>query len=214
MALAPAELRRALSAPLPGHAAYLALSGYPRPSVEQMLKVRPAPRESAVLILIHPVHGVDHTLLMKRPIYPGVHSGQISFPGGRREPGDGDIVATALREFEEETGARTSDFEVVGRLSQIPIPPSRSLVTPIVAWASALGPLRPDPREVAALLHVPLSEFLLDHNLRHRSFNIGPDGAPLVAGCWQVQGETVWGATALMVAELRTALGHPLPPNQ
>ncbi len=214
MALAPAELRRALLPPLPGHAAYLGLSGYRRPSVEQMLHAKPPPRESAVLILVHPVNGIDHTLLMKRTIYSGVHSGQISFPGGRREPQDSDLVATALREFEEETGATTTGFEIVGRLSQIPIPPSRSLVTPIVAWAPALGALKPDPREVAALLHVPWSEFLLDHNLRHQIFNMGPDGTPLRAGCWQIQGETVWGATAMMIAELRTALGHPLPPNE
>lgn len=213
MPLTPAELRAALSQPLPGHARFLELSGYPRPSLEAALALHPKPRESAVLILVHPVSGVDHTLLMRRPVYEGVHSGQISFPGGKREPGDADLQATALREFREETGADPTAFQVVGELTRIHIPPSRTLVTPIVAWCAVLPALAPDPREVAQLLDVPLPDLWRDDILKRKAFRSGPDGTERMGAYWDVQGQVVWGATAMMIAELRTALGHPLRPG-
>lgn len=213
MALSASALRAALNAPLPGHEAFAALSGYPRPTVNAALAATPPPRESAVLILIHPREGVDHTLLMRRTIYPGVHSGQIGFPGGKREPDDPSLDATALREFQEETGADTAAFEVVGHLTRIHIPPSRTLVTPVVAWAPELGPLQPDPREVAALLHVPLTELLRDENLLRKPFRLNAEEQDRLVAYWKLANETVWGATALMIAELRTLLGHPVRPS-
>ncbi|MBS1942133.1 MAG: CoA pyrophosphatase [Bacteroidetes bacterium] len=211
MALSPAKLRAALRGPLSGHAAFADLSGYPRPSIEEALALVPPPRESAVLILIHPVDGHDHTLLMRRPVYKGVHSGQIGFPGGKREPGDADLPATALREFREETGGGVEGFELLGELTRIHIPPSRTIVTPVVAWCAELGPLQPDPREVAQLLDVPLADLLRDDILRKKPVRIGLEGRTREVLYWDVQGETVWGATAMMIAELRTVLGHPLP---
>lgn len=211
MALTPSALRAALKAPLPGYGSFTALSGYPRPTVEAALQADPPLRESAVLILVHPVDGVDHTLLMRRPVYKGVHSGQIGFPGGKKEPGDPSLLATALREFTEETGAPTDGFEVVGQLSRIPIPPSRTVVTPVVAWSSSLGRLAPDRREVAQLMDIPLHELLRNDILRRKPFTMGLDGAVRMAAYWDVRGEVVWGATAMMIAELRTALGYPVP---
>ncbi len=212
MALSPADLRKALGGTLPGHAAFADLGGYPRPSVEAALALTPPPRESAVLILIHPEGGHDHTMLMRRPEYQGMHSGQIGFPGGKRELEDVDLHATALREFREETGADTAGFQIVGELTRIHIPPSHMVVTPVVAWAEALGPLRPDPREVAQLLDVPLADLMRDDILRRKRFTMGMDGRQREAPYWDVQGQTVWGATAMMIGELRLVLGHPLPP--
>lgn len=180
--------------------------------MEAALGLQPPPRESAVLILVYPLNGIDHTLLMRRPVYKGVHSGQIGFPGGKREPSDRSLQDTALREFREETGATTVEFQVVGKLSQVYIPPSRTVVTPMVAWAPALGAVHPDPHEVAALLDVPVDDLLRDDILRRKSIPMGIGGMERMAAYWQVQGQVVWGATALMIAELRAILGVPLPP--
>ncbi len=207
-----ADLRNALDGPLPGHEAFASLSGYPRPSVEAALALTPPPHESAVLILVHPVEGIDHTLLMRRPVYNGVHSGQIGFPGGKREPQDADLHATALREFREETGADTAGIEICGELSRIHIPPSRTLVTPVVGWCPKLGPVHPDAREVDVLLDVALDELFRNDILMRKSFPAGTDGKQREALYWAVQGQTVWGATAMMIAELRVLLQHPIPP--
>lgn len=200
------QLRSALQRPLPGHDAFAEVSGYKRPRMEEVLALDPPPRESAVLIAIYPDQGAYHTLLMLRPTYDGVHSGQVGFPGGKREPQDASLEATALREFREETGSQAG-IAVLGRLSPIFIPPSHLLVTPIVGYAEALGPLAPDPREVAALIATPLRQ-LLDTRVSHGEQYVQVLRARLRVPYFDVQGHTVWGATAMMVAELRTLLGR------
>jgi len=198
-----AGLRTALGQPLPGHDRFLELSGYKRPDLEAALREDPAPRESAVLVLLYPEQEALHTLLMVRQQYDGVHRGQVSFPGGRRETQDVDLHATALREFSEETGVDTAGIEVIGVLSRVYIPPSRSLVTPFVAYARTLGPVRPDPREVKALLRIPLSDLLRENVVQHREHYIQLLGRKATIPYFDLAGQVVWGATAMMLAELR-----------
>ncbi|MCB9183746.1 MAG: CoA pyrophosphatase [Flavobacteriales bacterium] len=207
LTVAEQALRTGLRSPLPGHDAFLELSGYKRPDLEAAMRLDPPPRESAVLILLYPNADEAYTLLMRRPTYPGVHSGQIAFPGGRREPADPDLRSTALREFLEETGAQV-EATLLGALSPIYIPPSRSLVTPYVAVTPRLGPLSPDPREVAALLEVPLELLLRDDILRRREQHVAIMDRKVQVPYFDVQGEVVWGATAMMIAELRAILGR------
>lgn len=208
-AMDPVErLREALKGPLPGHDRFLELSGYKRPDLERARQLDPPPRESAVLALLHPRAGIWHTLLMLRPPYEGVHGGQVSFPGGRREPEDESLEHTALREFMEETGARGTAIEVLGTLSSVYIPPSRSLVTPYVGVATALAPLDPDPREVAELIDVPLHQLLRQDILKQREQYIQVLGRPTQIPYFDVNGHVVWGATAMMIAELRELLLH------
>ncbi len=199
------RLRRVMGGPLPGHDAFLELSGYKRPDLEAARRADPPPRESAVLVLIYPKEGLAHTVLMLRPAYDGVHSGQVSFPGGRMEPGDWDLRATALREFAEETGAR-ADAELLGALTPVYIPPSRSLVTPYVAVVDSLGAFDPDPREVAELIEAPLSLLLSDGILKRRQQHIAILGRTVEVPYFDVRGHVVWGATAMMIAELRELL--------
>lgn len=110
------------------------------------------------------------------------------FQGGRREEEDPDLQATALREFHEETGASTTGLMVLGALSSVYIPPSRSLVTPFVAHTYQLGPLAPDAREVAALIEAPLAT-LLDPDVLRRRHGTG-DGP--VCHRWPI---SMWMAT-------------------
>lgn len=200
------RLRNALQAPLPGHGAFMELSGYQRPDLDEVVRRDPPPRESAVMVLFYPKEGLWHTLLMLRPTYDGVHSGQVSFPGGKREPADVDLRDTALREFREETGARLTDVEVLGELTRVFIPPSNALVTPVVAWCPALGELRPDPREVARLIETPVAELVREDLLRRRALYIQVLQREAEVPYWDIQGQVVWGATALMIAELRELL--------
>ncbi len=199
-------LREALRGELPGHDDFLHLSGYKRPDLDAAMKLEPRPRESAVLALLYPRAGSLHTLLMLRPEYDGVHSGQVAFPGGRREEGDANLQDTALREFAEETGAPTRGFTVLGELSRIYIPPSRSLVTPFVAFSEALPPTVPDPREVAALIETPLDDLMRPDVVQLRRQYIQVLGRETEIPYFDLQGQVVWGATAMMLAELRELL--------
>jgi 8-oxo-dGTP pyrophosphatase MutT (NUDIX family) len=205
------RLQAAFRGSLPGHDDLLRMSGYPRPDHEAVRRMRPAPRESAVLALIYPRHREAHVLLMLRPEYDGVHSGQVGFPGGRREPDDADLRHTAVREFHEETGAATAQLQHLGCLTPVYIPPSNSLVTPFVATVDELGALSPDPREVAALIEAPLALLLHDDTLRMGERHVHVMGRSMQVPYFDVKGHMVWGATALMIAELRALLSDRSP---
>jgi 8-oxo-dGTP pyrophosphatase MutT (NUDIX family) len=200
------RLRAGLAGPLPGHGSFQVVSGYTRPTLESVKRSVPPPVESGVLVLIWPDDGKLHTLLMLRPAYDGVHSGQIGFPGGHREAEDTDIIATALREFREETGAPVGHFEVLGTLTPVYIPPSRALVTPVVACAETLTGLSPDPREVAELIPVAIDHLLREDILKRTRLYVSAAHREMDVPYWDVDGHVVWGATALMIAELRELL--------
>ncbi|MBK8500394.1 MAG: CoA pyrophosphatase [Flavobacteriales bacterium] len=200
------HLRQAMRSPLPGHDGFLRLAGYKRGDIEAARLKDPPPRESAVLVLIYQKDDAAHTLLMVRPTYDGVHSGQVAFPGGRMEEGDASLQATALREFCEETGAAIDGIEVIGALTPLYIPPSRSMVTPYLAVTDAIGPMDPDPREVAQLIEAPLAWLLRDDILAHRQQYMPIVKREVSVPYFDVMGHVVWGATAMMIAELRELL--------
>ncbi|MEZ4679622.1 MAG: CoA pyrophosphatase [Caldilineaceae bacterium] len=107
-----------------------------------------------------------HLPLILRPTYEGVHSGQVAFPGGGWEEGDADIVATALREAEEEVGVNRHQIHVLGQLSPLYIYVSNHLVHPTVAWMDHRPHFAPDPHEVAMVLELPIAELLNPGNIR------------------------------------------------
>lgn len=200
------RLRDAMRRPLPGHDAFLELSGYKRPDLDAARRSDPPPRSSAVLALIYEKHAQAHILLMLRPEYAGAHSGQVSFPGGRREENDADLMATALREYSEETGASAGSIDVLGELTPVYIPPSRSLVSPFVGIVAETGPFVPDEREVAELIEAPLDLVMRDDILKRREQHIAILGRSVDIPYFDVMGHVVWGATAMMLAELRLLL--------
>lgn len=175
---------------------------------------RPAPppdaRQAAALVLIYPGPGGEaHLVLTERVDYGGDHhSGDISLPGGKVDPGDADAAATALREAEEEVGLDPdgAGVEVVGRLDALWIPPSNFLVTPIVAVAARRPAFVADPREVAAILEAPVAAFLPD--VAPLIVDPDPRGRPLRYGAYLVEGRIVWGATAAILGQLGAVLGR------
>lgn len=160
-----------------------------------------SPRLGGVLLLLYPrpPDGELTVVLTQRPHYPGVHSGQISFPGGRHEPPE-TLQATALRETHEEIGVPAESVTLLGELTRVYILPSDFEVHPFVGYHAGGRPsFVPDPREVAALIEVPLRR-LLDPATRHEE-EWQLRGAAVAVPFFAIDEHKVWGATAMMLSE-------------
>jgi 8-oxo-dGTP pyrophosphatase MutT (NUDIX family) len=184
--------------PLPGHETIMQkLSPY-----RTKVKIEPntSTRRSAVLMMFYP-KGEDIFLpLILRPQYDGVHGGQMAFPGGRVELKDKDIQATALREAQEEIGIKATDVKVIKNLTELFIPPSNMFCQPVVGYMPTRPYFYPDEREVAGIFEVSISEILDPSILQLRT--VETQGVKLETPCFVIQEQIVWGATALMIAEL------------
>lgn len=169
------------------------------------LQPRADARRAAVLMLLYPRAERLYLPMIVRPTYPGVHSGQIALPGGKVEPEDASLVATAQRETEEEIGVRVPKAQIIGVLSELYIPPSNFIVTPVLAYAVVPPTYQPEPREVARVLDFPLAAFTEPGNVSSVRVK-AMRGITLEAPCYVIDGHTVWGATAMMMSELLAVL--------
>ncbi len=162
-------------------------------------------REAGVLLLLYPHNSGGeselHIVLIRRPEYPGVHSGQISLPGGRRE-GAESLQETALRETREEIGVKPDTVEVVGHLSSLYTSASNFCIYPFVAFRPTRPDFQPEPGEVAGLLELPLS--LLFNPATRRTEVWNSRRIPF----FDVFGFKVWGATAMILSECLMAVGE------
>jgi 8-oxo-dGTP pyrophosphatase MutT (NUDIX family) len=166
-------------------------------------------RAAAVLVLLFPDgEGEARLVLTERADRGGHHSGEVSFPGGRAEPGDADIVATALREAAEEVGLDpvAAGVRVLGTLSMQWIPVSNFSVTPVVAVAERPPVLVPQTSEVAAILEAPVAAFLPGGELVWVEREIR--GWDLRYAAYPVEGLAVWGMTARVLGGLGVWLGR------
>ena len=143
-----------------------------------------------------------HLLLMLRNTYPGVHSNQIGFPGGKVEDTDSDLLVTAKRETFEEVGILPEDIEMVKPLTEVYIPPSNFLIKPFLGLYSEVKPFKLDPTEVEALVEVKLVDFLDNGNLMQQYLTTSYAHEILVPA-FKLNGYTVWGATAMMLSEIK-----------
>jgi 8-oxo-dGTP pyrophosphatase MutT (NUDIX family) len=191
--------------PAPDHALtpVLAVSGGRRPLPSEL-----DIRDAAVLVLIVPGEGGDaRVVLTERVDRGGHHSGEVSLPGGRSEPGDVDLSATAVREAVEEIGLdpAASGIRVVGTLEAFTIPVSGYRVTPVVAVARHRQTWQPQPTEVARILEPPIATFLPGAPIVtvERTIN----DWPLRFGAYPVEDLLVWGATARILGQLGALLG-------
>ena len=163
------------------------------------------PKESAVLALFYPdIHQNTNILLMLRASYNGVHSAQISFPGGKKDKADTSLEFTALRETEEEIGISKNEITIVRELTKTYIPPSNFWVTPYIGVYNST-PTFSINHEVEKLIEVPIIE-LLDENLL-RSKNVTTSYLKNIdVPCFKLNNYTVWGATAMMLSEIKDLL--------
>jgi 8-oxo-dGTP pyrophosphatase MutT (NUDIX family) len=170
----------------------------------------PSAREAAVLVLLFPDEsGLARLVLTERLSYDGYHSGEVSFPGGKAEPGDADAAATALREATEEIDLDpvAAGVSTIGSLDQVFIPVSDFRITPIVAAAQRRPQLRPNPTEVARILTPEASHFLPGAPVEIVERTIRD--WPLRYGGYRIDGLHVWGATARILGQLGAILGGP-----
>jgi 8-oxo-dGTP pyrophosphatase MutT (NUDIX family) len=168
----------------------------------------PDAKVAAVLILLFPDRGSVHTVFMQRPYYKGIHGGQISFPGGKREESDTDIIQTALREASEETGVNRVEISVIDTLTPLFIPVSNTIVTPVAGWMNAKPEFNHHPDEVDFLFDGELERFLESSILKTRPMKI--HGEMINVKYYDYDGKVIWGATAMMLHELLTLIkrGH------
>jgi 8-oxo-dGTP pyrophosphatase MutT (NUDIX family) len=133
------------------------------------------------------------------------HAGQVSFPGGSLEPQDGSLLATALREAEEEVDLEPDLVEVIGELEEMYIPPSRFLVRPFVGLLREEAELVLEPEEVEAIFSVSLEELMRPESFKKVIWE--REGRPYEVPVFAVGGHEIWGATAAMTAGLLARLG-------
>lgn len=191
-------LRRQLRWPLPGVEAQKRLSPEPREGWDPGYVPEDA-RPAAGLVLLYPKAGKLHTVLTLRTTALTHHGGQLSLPGGRVEKGES-LVETALREAQEEIGIDRSNVHETGQLSPLYIPVSGFALHPIVALARATPIFRAEPSEVAELFEVPI-ERLRDPRYREERWG-RHEGQRYRVPFVRIGEHQLWGATAMVVAEL------------
>ena len=165
----------------------------------------PDQRESAVLVPVYTVAGVPHVVLTRRPWHMRSHRGEVSFPGGGAEPGDESLWHTALREAFEEVALDPSGVSRIGELDRLLTVGSRSLISPhvgLIEVAAEPPGLVAAPEEVEQILHVPVRELLLPEVFREEIWYF--DDRARTMTFFELEGNTVWGATAAMLRQLLT----------
>ncbi len=187
-----------LNLPLPGMMAHQTMAASTRFALPMEPNIKT--KKSAVLILFYPdAHQIKIPFIL-RPPYDGTHGGQVAFPGGRIEKNDENLTRTALREAQEEIGIRIADVQIIGQLTELFIPPSNYLVQPIIGYMHSKPVFYPDPREVETVFEVSFDELVNPLSITDELLDI--KGIKINAPTYTFQNQKIWGATAMMIAEL------------
>jgi 8-oxo-dGTP pyrophosphatase MutT (NUDIX family) len=194
------ELKMEIAKGLPGTEVQWALASSDRLARDFPRTPRKDSAMAAVLILLYKQDRKISTVFIQRPDYDGVHGGQISFPGGKSEKDDPDLIFTALREAGEETGISSGKVEIVGTLTPLYIPVSNIVVTPVVGWSGERPAYIPDPEEVLFMIEADLARFLDDSIIKTRPMEIR--GEKIDIRYFDYEGHVIWGATAMILHEL------------
>lgn len=199
------RLKERLAKPLPGIAGQERMAARVKPMpFEIPVNARP----SAVLSLLFTHNSILHTLLIQRTDDGRAHSGQISFPGGRHEPFDADLITTALREANEEVGVTADEVEILGGLTPLYIPVSNFIVHPFIGYSKRQPIYKPSTNEVARIIEVPLEDLLKPERKTIVEVTSPADKTFIrnVPAYKLDDGTVIWGATAMIFSELQVLL--------
>jgi 8-oxo-dGTP pyrophosphatase MutT (NUDIX family) len=190
--------------PLPGTSSHYKM--VPQIRIQE-LKARAGkktnPKKAGVVALFYPdKRQLTNLLLILRNTYPGVHSNQIGFPGGKAENMDKDLLATALRETHEEVGVNPNDIQIIRSLSEIYIPPSNFEVRPYIGLYDKRKPFVKQEKEIEELVEVPLIDFMDDSKMTTQILSTSY-AKNIEVPAFKLMGYTVWGATAMMLSEIK-----------
>ena len=174
-------------------------------NIEEGFENEKNPRKAAVMMLFYPKNTITHLVLIIRNSYPGVHSSQIAFPGGKVEESDADLKETALRETYEEIGISPNLITVIRDFSTVYIPPSNFLVHPFLGVSSSELNFTLQESEVAGIIEMPLSKFLDDSIIETKIIETSYSKS-IEVPVFQINEHSVWGATAMMMSELKDVL--------
>lgn len=198
-------LRTQLATPLPGLDAQLRMAPRPRPGWDPHT-VPEGTREAAGLVLLYPREHAWHVLLTVRASALRHHTGQVSLPGGRVDPGE-TLEQAALREAFEEVGIGPEGVDIVGRLTPLHIPVSHHLLHPVVGITAARPAFRIAEAEVERVIEAPLVQLRAPEAVRwEQRVRERPPSVLMDVPFFDVDGARVWGATAMVLAEFLAVL--------
>lgn len=205
------QLPKINNLPLPGEASHFKMAPELRiKELKQRKNEKKLPRKAAVMALFYPNKNQEtQLLLILRKTYKGVHSNQVGFPGGKVEEEDVDLLETALRETYEEVGVPMKEIHMVRPLTEVYIPPSNFEVQPFIGYCHREIVFKIQESEVARLIEVNLTDFMDDANLIMENRSTSYAGN-IDVPAFKLNGYTVWGATAMMLNEIKELLKQVL----
>lgn len=174
--------------------------------LKRFTKIPEDARKAGVMALCYPGIREQATLvLIQRPSYPGVHSGQVALPGGRFEDDDKDLLVTALRETEEEVGVPIEVMQPIRSLSSLYIPPSNFVVSPYMGIANTRPEFILQEEEVAGIIEITLAQLLNDSSTAMERLTTSY-AQQIEVPAFRFDGHLVWGATAMILNEFKSLL--------
>ncbi|HBY68153.1 MAG TPA: coenzyme A pyrophosphatase [Flavobacteriaceae bacterium] len=196
---------------LPGEAIQFKMAPVERlKELKEQARLKQSARKAGVMALFYPSKANEtHLILILRKTYKGVHSAQVGFPGGKVEKEDDSLEEAALRETEEEVGVPRKVITVLKQLTEIYIPPSNFFVQPFLGLTGNTPTFIPQDEEVEALIEVPLSLFMDDSTLITKKITTSY-ATNIDVPAFLLNDHVVWGATAMMLSEVRELLKQAL----
>jgi len=198
------QLQQRLQQPLPGAVAHEPLRATPTGMIKPKFDHSLPPKLGSVMILLYQDGEQIKFPLTKRHEYLGAHGGQVSLPGGKAEPGE-TAIETALRETEEEIGVSAQQIKVIGQLSQFFVMPSNFMVIPVIGFVEQRPVYQAQQSEVVRIIEGNLSDLIQPDAIRTKEI-VAAKMYPMLAPHFEIEGEIVWGATAMMLNELRVVV--------